>query len=238
MGVGSRVKNKVPDERLTGSGLYSLTEAASLTGIPASRISRWFNGYSGKSEKAYGPLWTASFEGLADQLILSFRDLTELRVAQSLLAHGISPQRVRQAIQKAKGILTDERPLSSAKFRTDGRAIFLQIANEEGIEDREQLLDIFRSQFAFKRIVDPSLKDIDYKDFVPTRWWIVGREKGIVLDPMRSFGRPIDADTSVPTRVLANAYEAMASYGIVAKAYDVPVGTVRRSVEFERQLAA
>ena len=232
------MRSSLPDEKLIGSGLYSLTEAALLTGIPAGRISRWFHGYSGKSEKSYGPLWSASFEGLAEQLILSFRDLTELRVAQSLLTHGISPQRVRQAIQKARDILADERPLSSAKFRTDGRAIFLQIANEDGIEDREQLLDIFKSQFAFKRIVDPSLKDIDYKDFVPTRWWIIGRDKGIVLDPMRSFGRPIDAVSSVPTKVLANAFEAMADYGAVSKAYAVPANAVRRSVEFERQLAA
>jgi uncharacterized protein (DUF433 family) len=232
------LKNKLPSEDLVGLGLYSLPEASMLTQISSAKIARWFNGYAGKTEKAYKPLWTSSFHGLSEQLVLTFRDLTELRVAQSLLSHGISPQSVRQAIQKAKYILGDERPLSSAKFRTDGRAIFLEIADEENVDEREQLLDILKSQYAFTRIVGPSLKDVDYKDYIPSRWWILGRDKGIVLDPARSFGRPIDAESSVPTKVLFNAFSGMANVNAVAKAYGVAPTAVRRSIEFERQLAA
>lgn len=101
------------------------------------------------------------------------------------------------------------------------------------------MLDLLSKRFAFKRIIERSLKDIDFDDGVtPARWWPMGKSKGVLVDPARSFGRPIDAATGVPTGILANAVEAEGSIERAAKVWSVAPAVARRAVEFERGPAA
>lgn len=223
--------------RLIGAGLYSPGEVERLTGIRVSKIVRWFKGHQ-TVDRQYAPLWSPSIPIKDGKLFLTFRDLTELRVADAFIRKGLSPQKVRRAIELAQSELGEERPLSTAKFRTDGRTIFLQVASEDGDSERDHLVDLIRSQLAFKRIIEPSLKDLDFSGNAPSRWWIAGREGHILLDPERSFGRPIEEESSVPTAVLANAYRAEGTFALAAKAYNVSIASVRRSVEFEQRQAA
>jgi uncharacterized protein (DUF433 family) len=58
-----------------------------------------------------------------------------------------------------------------------------------------------------------------------------------VLDPERSFGKPIDAETSVPTDALAAATVAEGSFEAAAQVWGVPVRAVRRAVAFQDEMA-
>lgn len=73
---------------------------------------------------------------------------------------------------------------------------------------------------------------------MPARWWPLGRGKAILVDPARSFGQPIEAETSVPVTTLVAAAEAEGSSEAAAKAWDVPVRAVRRALAFEREMSA
>jgi len=59
-----------------------------------------------------------------------------------------------------------------------------------------------------------------------------------VLDPRRSFGRPIVALHGVPTEVLACAARACGSVNEVSRWYEVPEAEIEDAVEFEHALAA
>jgi hypothetical protein len=66
------------DLSLIGLGLYSPTEAAALTHIPAPRIRRWLCGHS-IGDKSYPALWRSQLEKFdIEQLYLSFLDLVQL----------------------------------------------------------------------------------------------------------------------------------------------------------------
>jgi uncharacterized protein (DUF433 family) len=62
----------------------------------------------------------------------------------------------------------------------------------------------------------------------------------VVLDPERSFGKPIDAEAGVPTRALCDA--ALAGGGqspaVVAEWFGVPLEAVQAAVAFEGSLLA
>ncbi|WP_298967353.1 hypothetical protein [uncultured Methylobacterium sp.] len=224
-----------PFETLTGIGLYTPAEAGRLLRIPPARITRWLRGHEAGGRR-YERLWTPQADLGEDGLFLGFRDLQEVRVAAAFIARGLSPQRVRRAIDLARCVLRDEHPLSTARFRTDGRSVFLQVAEEDG---ETRLLDLLRGQFAFREIVERSLSNLDYdEDGIPQRWWPLGRGKAIVLDPARSFGQPIEAETAVPVDVLAAAAEAEGSPEAAARAWDVPVRAVKRALAFRQAMAA
>lgn len=221
-------------EGLVGIGLYTPVEAGRLVQVSPSKISRWLRGHA-IGGRRYEPLWRSQVDLGEDGTFLGFRDLQEIRVVAAFIAKGLSPQRVRQAIGLARDLVGDERPLSTKRFRTDGRSIFLQVIEEDG---QTKLIDLFRRQFAFREIIEQSLTNLEYDDLgSPMLWWPLGKNRSVVVDPARSFGQPIEAETSIPTATLAAAAKAEASPQAAARAWGVSLRSIRRAVEFEQYVA-
>lgn len=227
---------------LIGVGLYTPAEAGRLLRVQPAKISRWLRGHDVKG-KQYTALWAPEVDLGDGKVFLGFRDLMEARVADAFIRHGVSAHRVRAAIEEARHLMQQDHPLSTNRFRTDGREIFLHIieTDSDGVE-RERLLNIFRKQYEFKGILDPILKSVDFgSDGNPAAWWPAGRRLHVVVDPDRAFGAPIDSLSSIPTAVLANVAR---KFGIKATAqlYEASEVSVRHALEFEasmdHQLAA
>lgn len=222
---------------LIGVGLYTPAEAGKLLRMPAKKISRWLRGHKiGRRE--YPALWNPQVSLGDDRVYLGFRDLMEVRVADAFIQKGVSAIRIRAAIDLAKEVIGQDRPLSTNRFRTDGREIFLHIIEEdEDGEQSEKLLNLFRKQFEFKGIIEPILQTVDFgTDGTPLVWWPAGRRLNVVVDPARAFGQPIDADSSVPTAILAAAAKQDGGIAAAARAYDVSESSVRRAAEFETMM--
>lgn len=219
---------------LVGVGLYTPAEAGRVLCLPSQQIARWLRGHDVKG-KHYDRLWSPQVDLGEQGIFLGFHDLQEVRVAAAFIAKGLSAYRVRQAIVLARELIGRDRPLSTSRFRTDGRSIFLQVVEQDG---QTKLIDLFKKQYAFREILERSLTNVDYDDSgLPSRWWPLGRSKGIVLDPERSFGQPIEAETSVPVASLVSAVAAEGSADRAARAWDVPIRAVRRAVAYDRVVA-
>jgi hypothetical protein len=220
-------------DRLIGVGLYTPAEAARLLQVPSRKIVRWLRGHS-IGEKSYAALWQPEISLDTSDLVLGFRDLMEVRVANAFIKVGVSAIRVRKAIEIAREMLDDDHPLATNRFRTDGREIFLHVIEHDEIgEPKERLLNLFRRQYEFRGIIEPILKSVDFDQTgVPILWWPRGRQAQIVLDPTRAFGQPIETSSSVPTAILASAAKAYGLKGAAA-AYDVSEVAVARATEFE-----
>jgi uncharacterized protein (DUF433 family) len=222
------------DLSLVGIGLYSAPEAARLTNIANRKITRWLRGHA-IGDRAYQPLWTSRVEAFEGALYLSFLDLVQLRVAAAFIGEGLSPQKVRRAIMYGAQILASNYPFANAQFRTDGKTVILQVL-EAG---DEKLIDLFRhGQYLMQKVIEPSLKGLEFEDDIAARWWPLGRARGVVIDPKRQFGQPIDDATGVPTSILAQAAQTEGSAAQAAKLYKVPLGSVNRAITFEQKLAA
>ncbi|TWH35447.1 hypothetical protein L611_001300000760 [Aminobacter sp. J15] len=221
---------------LIGVGLYTPAEASRLLHIPASRIFRWLRGHEAAG-KQYEPLWDPEVTLDDGRLVLGFRDLMEARVADAFIRQGVSAIRVRAAIKLAREIIKQSHPLSTNRFLTEGREIFLHVIEEDDDGNQtERLLNLFKRQYEFKGVLEPILKTVDFgADGLPKMWWPAGRQVNIVVDPERSFGAPIDGETSIPTAVLASAVRLMGEVD-AAKAYEAPISAVRRALEFEERL--
>jgi len=221
-----------------GIGYYTASEAARLIKVPPRRIQRWLEGYtsisSGRSYRS-DALWQAQLPRANGHVELGFRDLMELRFVDAFEKAGLSLKTIRKCLAVAREALGEARPFSTAKFRTDGRTIFLQAFTAA---DEPELLDLVKKQFAFHRIVEPTFKDIELIRGVPNRWWPLAGRKTIVVDPARSFGQPIASASGIPTAVLAEAAIAEGSPAKAARIYEVPVDIVRDALRFEKELAA
>jgi uncharacterized protein (DUF433 family) len=228
-------------QRFLGVGIYTVPEAARLSGVSSARIRRWVRGYTttlGTGElRDHDPLWSRTFADDISDLALSFRDLQEVRVVDALLRRGVSWRVVHLCGTKAAAIFQTTHPFSSRKFLTDGKTV---ITDPPEVTRSRPLLDLATDQLAFRGVLEPILFGIEFStEDEPLRWWPLGmKRRTVVVDPERSFGTPIVDKGSVPTRLLAKGVEVEGSVGRVARWYGVSVGSVEAALEFERGLAA
>jgi uncharacterized protein (DUF433 family) len=227
-----------------GRGAYGTAEALRLINfrrppamaprkITRQAVVRWLGG-----QELSHALWTPDFRPIESDgaFDVSFRDLIELRFVKAFRDAGLSLQTIRECFGRAVDVVHDARPFSTRRFRTDGKTIFFEITDRvhEG-----ELVDLKRRQNVFHRIVEPSLHDLEFDADVLARWYPLGMSrKSIVIDPGRSFGRPIVSDGGVPTETILRAVEVEGSPERVARLYELPLGAVRDALSFEQQLAA
>lgn len=219
-------------------GLYSISEAARLTRVSPSRVRRWLRGYTFKSKgKAYvsPPVWTGQLEAMAGGLTLTFFDLIEVRIVYAFLKEGVSWKTLRTARGRAQELFQQSHPFCSNRFGTDGREIFIQLSQETS---EPKLLELTAKQQVFAGIVQPFLKELEFSDENGlVRWWPLGHNRAVVLDPKRCFGQPIVAQEGVPTIALAQAVRTTGSLKEAASWYEVPEASVQDAIKFEEGLA-
>jgi uncharacterized protein (DUF433 family) len=228
-------------QSLLGVGVYTLPEAARLTGISSRTIRRWVTGYTYAEAgvvHSRAPLWDRQITTLEDSVALSFRDLLEVRFVQFFRSHEVGWKTIHLAAECAAELVQDPHPFSTKKFKTDGRSIFADIVQATG---EESLLNLAKRQYEFKSFVEPFLfEGIEFAEagINPIRWWPLGRNRRVTIDPERSFGQPICTPESVPTTVLARAHRAEGSIEAVARWYMVNPKSVADAVEFEHKISA
>jgi len=213
-----------------GVGLYSIADAARLSGAHAETIRRWLSESNGVIPRHFA----------REEQLLTFAELMEIHFIQMFRSEGVSFQTIRKTAKVLSTRLDTPYPFTVRRFDTDGRTIFATLVKERPkgmvVEDLE------RQQYVFQQIVRPFFRKLDYDttDDSISRFWPLHKQGRVVLDPARKFGKPIDAETGVSTAAI---YEAvLAGDGqkpaVVARWLDIPLAAVNAAVAFEKSRAA
>jgi hypothetical protein len=229
-----------------GIGYYTAPEAARLLKTTPRKISRWLEGYTyRKNDGALvraAPLWLPQLPRLGEHLELGFRDLIELRFVLAFLEHNVGLNVIRRCLENARKIVGDDRPFSTHRFRTDGKSIFLESLSQteetESVDEPSSVTDLKTGQMVFKQVVEPTFRDLDLADGSVVQWRPFHGKPSIVVDPCRSFGKPLAAEYGAPTVALAAAARAENSARRAARLFEVPIAIVNDAVAFERFLLA
>ena len=107
-------------------GFYSVPEAARLIEVGSARqIYGWLRGYA---NRASGPLIERQFEPLDGKEEISFLDLMELRLIETLRDQEVRPRTIRSAIIEARKIFESERPFATDRIllKTDGKHVLVE----------------------------------------------------------------------------------------------------------------
>ena len=224
--------------------MYSQAMASRLVGLDSSRVRRWLQGYeytyapktsTAKGRRRQSPL--VHRRGALGSQYASFVDLIDLLFVKKFVEHGISVQRLRKALEEAVE-LTGDHHFAQRRFWTDGRKIYLQIKDKPA----EALLELLSGgQWVIAPIIKQVAHQIEFDVItgVSKRWFPLGKEKSVVVDPSVAFGAPTIAGRGVQTANIFDLYEGEGrNVGDVAAWLDLPPEAVRHAVEFEQALAA
>lgn len=219
-------------------GIYTVPEASKLTGVSGERIRRWLRGYrSNLRKKKYTALWEPQLPDIDGKLALGFLDLIEVKFVGAFLDNGVSWPMIHRVRERAGELYPDvSHPFCTKQFATDGRLVFIALHWETG---ENSLLEIASAQHVFAEITKPFLKQLEFREgTILERWWPLGIDHHVVVDPRRNFGQPTISGEGVPTQVLAQSVKANGSIEEVARWYEISSQSVQEAVDYERSLAA
>lgn len=214
---------------------YAIAEAARYCGISPQSVARWRAGYSYPTlsgPRRSGPLTGGSSSGL-----LTFAELIEVAVVAAARRAGVPMRAIRRAITAAQGAYGVERPLMLVTFSTDGRELFTRELEADGAT---RYVNLSRSgQVAWEYIRDV-LRDLEYETAtgIAVRWFPVGKDTPIVIDPRVSFGRPYVVRKGVSTDAVLSRFRARESLEDIAEDLDLTRDEAEAALRFELPLAA
>jgi uncharacterized protein (DUF433 family) len=128
--------------------------------------------------------------------------MVEVLVADSLKQCGLSTQLIRKAADLLRNELETDTPFCRKDLCTDGRNLFIRIAQKNEISE---LYEIFSQQRQIPRVLNEHLKTVKYDDVtnLATKWCVT---PGITIDPAVCFGRPVIAGTRIPAQTIYDAW--------------------------------
>ena len=216
---------------------YPAAEVGRLVDLNPTRVRRWLRGYDytyGAVRHHQAPV--IHRQGTAGTTYASFLDLIDLLFVRQFLEHGVSLQRVRRALDEATQLLGTTH-FARRSFFTDGRNIFLEMKGRG-----EAILQLLSGgQWVIAPIIVQLAKQIDFDS--PTglarRWYPLGPNGLVVLDPLVSFGRPTIVGRGVATSNVYDFYVAeRRQMAVVRDWLGLRDEEVKAAVAFEQRMAA
>jgi uncharacterized protein (DUF433 family) len=173
---------------------------------------------------------------------LSFLNLVEAHVLAGLRrVYRLPLPKIRAALEWTSKKLPLERPLTEARFATDGINLY--------IDHVAELIDAGKDgQIAMREIMEAYLSRVERGPRgVPIKLYPFTRkepaaetERAVVIDPAVAFGRPVLAGTRVPTAILADRFKAGDALKELADDYRTTSQAVEEALtcELDRREAA
>ncbi|HEX9732148.1 MAG TPA: hypothetical protein VGG06_09205 [Thermoanaerobaculia bacterium] len=222
---------------LLDKAAYPAAEIARLSGLSQARVRRWLRGYEySYADEVRRQRPVIRRKGTKSTTYASFLDLIDLLFVKRFLDHGVSLQKVRRALDEAAQILGTDH-FARKTFFTDGRNIYLEM-KEKG----EAILQLLAGgQWVIAPIIQQLAHQIEFASpsGVAYRWYPMGSDGLVVLDPTISFGRPTLRGRGVATSTVYDFYVAENENLEAACSWmDLEKKEVEAVVEFEERIAA
>lgn len=226
-----------------GVGIYSVPDAARLSGVAAARLRRWLRGYAFEdrkgSQRQSTALWARELPHDDDeQLLLSFRDLVEARWINFFRDQHVPWSVIRAVAARTAHELGVSHPFSTNRFAAvaGGSQTHPKAKIAEDIEGK--LRDVLSNQYLLRRVMAPFVRQLEFRGEMVVRWFPLRGSRRVIIDPEHLFGAPRVA-SGVPTEALwRNHRFGGESVRSIAKWWDVPEPEVRDAIRWEEQLRA
>jgi uncharacterized protein (DUF433 family) len=214
-------------------GVYLLPDAARILRLPASKLRTWVSGRL-VDELRYFPAGEFATQGEGADRHFGFHSLIEIFTIAKLRERGIPMKAVRQARIELMERYNSPHPFALKGLMTSGRTLIKSL-------DDDTLLELGTAgQTAFSKLIERfcASLDFDQESTLASRYFPLGRDKPIVVDPRHAFGRPVIQGTNLTTEAIMSLLRGGEGVDNIADSYQIDVEAVIAAKAFEQQKAA
>lgn len=226
----SVMNTQVKKKPSLGIGLYTIPDVAKILRLNRTLVRRWLSEYWGNQFSDGRKNLSSWGEGRSKAI--HFFTLIEFYVFYQLRIQGVSGQSIVKSYEVIRNELSTPFPFANSSILTDGKKIFYTT-------DGELIINADRSkQINFKAIIEQFCHKIDFdKDRLALRYWPLGKEKNIVVDPHHQLGQPTVKNTNILAETLYTMYIAGEKISFISALYNVTEDDVKSSIEFFNKAA-
>jgi uncharacterized protein (DUF433 family) len=227
----------VPSSEISAlaSGAYTLPDAAKILNLPIEKLRRWVVGYtlSESKERRY-PMGSLLVEESGRDRHLNFLTLIEVFTIAELRNLGVGATTLRKNREELSRLHHTEFPFALEGLLVNGKNMLHELGNEVLLELGSN------GQQAFEQILVPFCKriDFDHHTRLAERYFPLGVNRLVVVDPKHSFGRPVVFGTNITTENLFYLHTSGESPEDLANEYELSLNQVTAAIEFEGRKAA
>lgn len=210
-----------------GTGCYTASEIAHILQLPYHKVHTWMNKYwDGKLGKEFGEKYSWTVD---KSRAVSFHTLVEFYVMMQLSEAGVKPKAVLEAHSYLSKKYNTAFPFAQKKLiqaiDTDGKTIFLNIGDDTLSLDGSHQFNL--------AIIKEFFKNLEFDgNEMASRFWPMGKDKSVVIDPERKFGHPIINGHNIYPEVLYGMNKAGDSIGFIAAIYELTVKQVEDAIQY------
>ena len=215
--------------------MYSFAEAARLANVSVTTVKNWLFGYTVQGREV-PPLFSSSKNGM-----VSFLQMIEIMVAgrfrKSVLGKPIPFSKVREAYVNAQESWDLEYPFAHLKLEALGGHI-VHFLKEGGLVGSYQALDTV-DQWTLPGLLRRETTDqIEYQNDLAARWFPIGKQVPIVVDPKVSTGLPVIEGSGVTVQAIRKRFKSGLRIDFIAKDFDLNPDLVETALQYCERVAA
>lgn len=214
-----------------GKGIYTIPEVAFILKLPVAKVRRWMvEFWDNKLATKYNAIYS---NGKGKDKVTNFYTLIEFYVFYQLRELNVSTNRIFMAHQDMSEQLDSPYPFASSKVLSDGKSILF-------ILDDGTVVNADKSrQIALKQIIEQFCKKIEFSSSdVAERFYPLGKDKHIIVDPHHQFGQPVIEKTNILAQTLFELYESGESKKFLSRLYDLTENDINDALELFNKTAA
>jgi uncharacterized protein (DUF433 family) len=211
--------------------MYSFREVSHLSGVSVSTVRNWLLGYSAPQGEVK-PLLKGH---PPEEKACSFLHLIEIVVAAKFRkAEHESYKTVRRAYDNARILFKLDYPFASMDLKAIGGHI-VHIMHVPGIS--LQAVDQLE-QFTLPDLVQETIAQLEYEEDLASKWYPLGKDVPIVVDPRISAGLPIIKGRGITVEAIQKRYfQARQKMEFIEKDFELEHDVVEEAIRFAEAVA-
>lgn len=214
-----------------GIGIFTAQDISKILLMPSNKVRRWIqiywdNKFAQQHDEPYS--W-----GIGKDKAVNFYTLIEIYFFIKLRELGLSTNKILQAHKLISKEFKIKYPFAFTKILAGENDIFYYF------DDNTLIKADLTKQIGFKNIIEIYCKKIDFNnENLANRFWPIGKENSIVVDPKHQFGQPTIDGTNILTDTIYSYYQGGESLEFIASLYELNIKQVQDAIYYYQRVAA
>jgi len=211
--------------------MYSFTEVAHLAHVSVGTVRNWLLGYP-TTQGRVEPLFKSHQQ---EEKVCSFLELIEIVVAATFRkAEHKSFKTVRLAYDNARKMYNLNYPFASIELKgIGGHIVHIMRDPEASLRAIDQ-----PEQYTIPGLVQQILTEqIEYEYDLASKWYPVGKNVPIVVDPRISAGLPVVMGRGITVEAIYKRFRADQDIAFIERDFALQRGIVEKVIRFREKMA-
>ena len=214
-----------------GNGIYTVPDLALILQLPKHRVRRWLTDfYDKRLGEAYGGGYSI---GDGRDRITNFHTLIEFYVFYVLREQKMGVSKILEIHRHMSKELKTKYPFASYKLLVNKKQVLYGVDEDTWVHADKS------NQIIIHKIIEDFFQKLDFSEKdIAERFWPMGKNHQIVVDPHHQFGQPVIQGTNINAATIFSMYESGEPLSTIGILYDLTEDQVNDAVAFCKRKSA